>query len=603
MAVRLQRFNPKRIWKQLKITPKMITGAILLVTLAVLISYSVSYLIFKNSLIKNIEEYSIDINNNKVKMVENYFRDMDMLSYTIGYSNWIQQALIQRDFINAYERYQIEKNTKHFLNCMSQINDGIGIMIISKENTRFTNSAFGELNQYYNMENEYWYDEFLKFGKVIEPDSEQNYLLQKDRFASVSLIYSFKNYLSLEIMGTLIIDIDKSKFEEMLASDNNQYNTIVLDKKQRVIYNDIHDENFVEFFLSDLNTKTDESNVRYLNTGDSRYIIASGLVDSAGWKIFSIFPYSQVEKEMMASWKMIVVVIIPVLVLLVMMVAYYSYRVTVPILTIRDAMSQIRNNNLGVQVDNPYEDEIGELIEGFNEMSAAIVTLIRENQSMALLHKEAELAMLQQKVNPHFLYNTLEIINGLIMQDKKLEAANICEILGEMFRYNLKEERYVRLEEELEHIEKYLTVVKYRIPNIYISLDYDKDILGMKILKFILQPLVENSIKHGFKSKRGEYCLTISITRDKKDIVFVVMDNGEGIDQNELDSIRSMLGNVSDGEMTAEEKMHIGIRNIYKRLLLEYGDRFSFDIYSEKYRGTKIEIRISDVNGGCLNNA
>lgn len=163
MAVRLQRFNPKRIWKQLKITPKMITGAILLVTLAVLISYSVSYLIFKNSLIKNIEEYSIDINNNKVKMVENYFRDMDMLSYTIGYSNWIQQALIQRDFINAYERYQIEKNTKHFLNCMSQINDGIGIMIISKENTRFTNSAFGELNQYYNMENEYWYDEFLKF--------------------------------------------------------------------------------------------------------------------------------------------------------------------------------------------------------------------------------------------------------------------------------------------------------------------------------------------------------------------------------------------------------------------------------------------------------
>jgi len=240
---------------------------------------------------------------------------------------------------------------------------------------------------------------------------------------------------------------------------------------------------------------------------------------------------------------MIVVVIIPVLVLLVMMVAYYSYRVTVPILTIRDAMSQIRNNNLGVQVDNPYEDEIGELIEGFNEMSAAIVTLIRENQSMALLHKEAELAMLQQKVNPHFLYNTLEIINGLIMQDKKLEAANICEILGEMFRYNLKEERYVRLEEELEHIEKYLTVVKYRIPNIYISLDYDKDILGMKILKFILQPLVENSIKHGFKSKRGEYCLTISITRDKKDIVFVVMDNGEGIDQNELDSIRS--GNCS----------------------------------------------------------
>ncbi|NLM28163.1 MAG: histidine kinase [Clostridiaceae bacterium] len=597
---KLLRFNPKRMWSRLRIKTKMITGAILLLALAVLISYSVSYWIFKNSLIKNIEEYSIDINNNKIKLIENYFSDMDMLAYTIGYSNWIQQAIIQREFINIYERYQVEKNTKHFLNCMSQINDGIGIMIVSKENVKYTNSGFGELNQSYSMENEYWYNEFSEHGRVIEPDSAQNYLLSKDRYPSVSLIYSFKNYLSLEIIGTLVFDINKSKFDELLASDMHQYNTVVLDKHNRFVYKDIDVENLIEVFTSNINTEKNETKVIYHSIGGSMYIIAGGSVDNTGWKIYSIFPYSQVEKEMMDSWKVIIVAMIPVLILLVMTVAYYSYKVTVPILTIKEAMSQIRNNNLGVQLDNPYEDEIGELVDGFNEMSASIVTLIKENKSMALLHKEAELAMLQQKVNPHFLYNTLEIINGLIMQDKKREAANICEILGEMFRYNLREDRYVKLEEELEYIKKYLAIVKYRTPNVYISLDYDKDILGMRVLKFILQPLVENSIKHGFGNRRGEFCLTITVTREERDIVFVVMDNGAGIDKKDLDSIITMLKSISQEEMTEEEKMHIGIRNIYKRLVLEYGNRFSFNIYSEKHRGTRIEIRIPEENGGFI---
>ena len=122
----------------------------------------------------------------------------------------------------------------------------------------------------------------------------------------------------------------------------------------------------------------------------------------------------------------------------------------------------------------------------------------------------------------------------------------------------------------------------------------------MRVLKFILQPLVENSIKHGFGNRRGEFCLTITVTREERDIVFVVMDNGAGIDKKDLDSIITMLKSISQEEMTEEEKMHIGIRNIYKRLVLEYGNRFSFNIYSEKHRGTRIEIRIPEENGGFI---
>jgi two-component system sensor histidine kinase YesM len=130
-------------------------------------------------------------------------------------------------------------------------------------------------------------------------------------------------------------------------------------------------------------------------------------------------------------------VLIPIIALFVMINLSFSRYLSVPIVKCKNAMLEIRNDNFGVRVENHYHDEIGELIDGFNEMSGVLLTLLRQNASIDKLRRDAEIDALQQKVDPHFLYNTLEIINALILDSQNSEAVRVCEILGQIYHYNL----------------------------------------------------------------------------------------------------------------------------------------------------------------------
>ena len=115
-----------------------------------------------------------------------------------------------------------------------------------------------------------------------------------------------------------------------------------------------------------------------------------------------------------------------------MVAAAVSRYLTNPILDCADAMLEIRNNNIGIQIENTYFDEIGELIDGFNEMSGSIYSLIEKNKMISTLQKNAKIKILERQINPHFLFNTLEIINSQILNGKEKSAVKVCETLGQL---------------------------------------------------------------------------------------------------------------------------------------------------------------------------
>lgn len=224
-------------------------------------------------------------------------------------------------------------------------------------------------------------------------------------------------------------------------------------------------------------------------------------------------------------------------------------------------------------------------------MSESLHDLIEKNRMMSILQKETEYQMLLQQINPHFLYNTLEIINGLILSKKENEAVKVCETLGKIFRYNLNQCKWITIEEEMIYIRQYLLIMKYKIPDLTVYYDIEGKLQGNKILKSIMQPLVENSIKHGFYEKAGECCLTISITEEQDKIQLSVMDNGTGINQekyrclmNEFEAIRK------NPNQRKETSVHVGIWNVFHRLYLEYGEKMEFKITAKEGKGTKIQI-------------
>lgn len=250
---------------------------------------------------------------------------------------------------------------------------------------------------------------------------------------------------------------------------------------------------------------------------------------------------------------------------------------------------------MGVYIENQYHDELGELINGFNEMSASIAGLIEKNKMISTLQKETEYQILQQQINPHFLYNTLEIINGLILCGKEMEAVDVCENLGQIFHYNLKQDKWISVKEEIRYLKQYLMIMKYKIPDLSINWDVGKDLENKKILKAILQPVVENAIKHGFKIKREECCISFEIKSENGYISISIMDNGMGMDREIYINILKTIQKIRENpNIKREESVHVGIQNIFHRLYLEYGEAMNFNIITRKNLGTKIQIEIPE---------
>ncbi|MCQ4727733.1 histidine kinase, partial [Anaerotignum faecicola] len=145
-----------------------------------------------------------------------------------------------------------------------------------------------------------------------------------------------------------------------------------------------------------------------------------------------------------------------------------------------------------------------------------------------------EIKMLERQINPHFLFNTLELISGLILDEKEEEAISLCGNLGQLYRYNLRQEKWIQLREEIEYTKRYLEIMQYKVENLETFYDIEDEVLEEKVIKAILQPLVENSTRHGFRDKAGECCIAIQAKRRGCGLILEVMDNGNGMSEEQL---------------------------------------------------------------------
>jgi hypothetical protein len=223
-----------------------------------------------------------------------------------------------------------------------------------------------------------------------------------------------------------------------------------------------------------------------------------------------------------------------------------------------------------------------------------VSNLLRQNAVMDRRRRDAELDILQEKVNPHFLYNTLEIINALILEKRYDEAVRSCEILGQIYHYNLMNKKWVTVGEEITYCKQYLQLIGNKLTGIAFVWEIDERVGGFRVLKLILQPLIENAVLHGFGAKAGgnrrkDGCLTVSAAFVADMISITIMDNGVGMSQEVLAQIEHD-NNEHKTKDDATGNTHIGISNVYERLLLEYGPQLSFSIDSREGYGTKITI-------------
>lgn len=218
------------------------------------------------------------------------------------------------------------------------------------------------------------------------------------------------------------------------------------------------------------------------------------------------------------------------------------------------------------------------MLDNFDEQSREIFTTQQKLYEAALSEKDALFYALQNQINPHFIYNTLECINAMAISHSAPEITDITNSFSFILRYALDSLDNVSVEEEIFVLEKYLSIHKVRFPKEFkVDFDFDDDVWDKHILRMLFQPIVENSFKHGFSSSNKKYLLEISGRSEGDNLVFTFRDNGKGIEPRHLSELKQEL-EESDGMIYSDNA--VGILNIHRRIQLRHGNQYGLEIDS-----------------------
>lgn len=316
------------------------------------------------------------------------------------------------------------------------------------------------------------------------------------------------------------------------------------------------------------------------------------------WRLVTTIPQNEFAQEINTFKMFIVGLDLCVLLIMGVIIALFLKKMLSPIAELCVSMEKVGHGDFENRIEVRRDDEVGMLARNFNEMLKNIDQLIDQVYKLEILQKEAQLELLRMQINPHFLYNTLDTISWMARSRNAVDIETISVALGELLRETIKQDRIITVREELENVRNYITIQSLRFPNKFVTrFEVDPEAEELLIPNFILQPLVENAIIHGVEPKIGTCALIIHVSLEigedgESMALFSVADDGVGISQEKLLLI------LDPGE--ENQKEFIGIRNIKKRLQIQYGDKLRFSISSKPGEGTAITFQIPAFTGSGI---
>lgn len=310
--------------------------------------------------------------------------------------------------------------------------------------------------------------------------------------------------------------------------------------------------------------------------------------DFTGWKVVSIVPEKMLKEGVMRLKIISFVLVVVSFIISVIASSYISFRISRPIRNLYRSMKRVEEGNLNIRVDVVSNDEIGQLSAQMNNMMESINHLINQVYKAELKYRDAQFNALLMQIKPHFLYNTLEIIDVLSLKGKQKEVSQTIYALTTMFRYALKSKKYVTLQEEVQHVEAYLNIQSIRYPKHFrCKMRIPEQDLRYTIPIFILQPIIENAFKYSFFRKKWNVLLVYT-ERDGQYFKIHMIDNGVGVPTQQLQDLRERLDYAS--EPTADNGENIGLQNIHQRIRLTYGDLYGVAVDSREGHWFKVTL-------------
>ena len=392
----------------------------------------------------------------------------------------------------------------------------------------------------------------------------------------------------------LLINLNYMYFEEIFSNVNlgnggyvyltNDSGDIIWHPKQNEIYSG-------RFKEDNKYAATLKDGITVENLRGKNITLNVRTIGYTGWKLVGVTPSAALGVDGIKFRFFVLFVADLFLFLLAMINAFISDKISNPIKRLDGSVREIESGNLDVEILPSGSYEVEHLGKSIKNMLGRIKVLMSDLVAEHNAKRKSEFDTLQSQINPHFLYNTLDIIVWMIENENSDKAVNIVTALAKFFRISLsKGKNIITVKDEVEHVRNYLMIQNMRFKNRFeYSIDVDEKVLSYSSLKLMLQPLVENAIYHGMEFMDGDGEIDVKVFKEDDSLYFTITDNGLGMSEDMVETL------LSKDFVPSKKGSGIGVKNVNERIKLYFGSEYGLKVESEPDEGTKITIHLPAV--------
>jgi two-component system sensor histidine kinase YesM len=593
----------KNLSNNLSLQKRIMISFSLLIIAALSIIGIISYNVFSHYTQNMVIKQRMKIGNSVVEEIHDMKQRDEKISDQLLMNKYLQTSLNNTHFEDDYDKLQKYQLVNSLLYSMVDRNNAISIYIAGSNGQEYKSHAdnMSSIRRMAGWQTSRVYKEAMEGnGKNMWIPMVGNiYQVLPDSSAKTPFLYIVRKMRNpdniRQVLGISVIQLNYYRMHNIIsrmATGSGEYS--VLAANDGTIMSHTRD-------ISQIGSKLDSQIMKqsarnedgYFFTGKEagKQLVIYNKYRNMNWYVVQFIPYKNIMSNSREIGTYTALTLMIGLMLSIFVSMVISKSITTPIIHLKNIMNEFGKGRLLVRTNINRNDEIGKLEESFNHMAGDIKSLMGRIEDEHKRSRKLELNMIEYQINPHFLYNTLDSINWMAQKSGQKDIGEMVTNLARFFRIGLsKGQDFTKLADELEHARSYLNILKIRYRDCFTyEILADSNILNHKTIKIILQPIIENAIKHGIYKDRTDGTIRISGRTETDCIILEVKDNGRGIEQDKLKSLQDVLERAQEDDTI---DIGFGLLNVNERIKLNFGMQYGLHIDSIMDEGTTVTVKL-----------
>ncbi len=518
-----------------------------------------------------------NLKNNAVRL-NDFFNEVNSRTYDIMTSDKLQKILRQSAPEDFFAEVSFVTELKGII---EELRGPYNVYIFPIELSKYPNykslyvlsSDHNGYNFHLMEPNSTLFEQVIRSGGRAAWITELNTATGKREFVYLRYIPNLFDYTPIAVLAVHIPDSVMQK-QFITPKQYSSYRLSLYDDNNQMLYSTLNSANQDESLAQWASSEKIGGFFR-LSASKTRYYVDSEPLDLMDWRLVATIPEAELTDRIEAIRQYTFVIVAVVMAVMGLLIFFIARKFSSPIHSIVKHMIKVKRGKLAPFPDYLQRpDEIGQLVRGYNSMVSGMLELLHNTKKVETEKRQLEMQMLINQINPHFLYNTLDAIKWRAEAIREQRLAEMVTTLASLLRFSLNEDEFTTVEQEIEHARSYLHIEQMRKEQSFETLFYiQPGAAQLKIVRLILQPIVENAVRHGMNKRAdNQGKIMVSVYVEAGTLLCMVQDNGQG-DQ----------GNGG--------RRGIGLQNVHRRLQLHFGVNYGIEICNEPFSGFKAMIK------------